>query len=269
MFTKNEELLFIFILITFVFVVFVALIVGIVFLHSKKVNRLFREKLLREQRFEQELVQSQLEVSEEVRLHVARDLHDNIGTLSSLVKINLELMTVSTEPLQKQEYLSEAQSLVKVLISDVKQLSVSLNPDRITAQPLSQVVEQEVLRIRKLNRFLIDLTVTGEEWPIAANRQLIIYRLCQELLHNILKHANAYHVNIELAFGKDLLTITLADDGKGFDMNEKQVRQNGVDGSGLINLNKRVKLIGGTLYLDSAPGNGTRCIIQVPPSSTA
>lgn len=268
MFGKNEELQIVFIITTLVFVVFVGLIVCIILLHSRKVNRLFKEQLSLKMQYEQGILQSRLEVSEQVRVEVARELHDNISTLSSLIKINLNLINPNDSSEKNEKYIHESRELIKVLITEVKQLSVSLNSDRINALGLSQSLKNEIVRLEKLNLFSIIYQVNGEEWIISPDRQIIIFRVCQELLHNILKHAYPKNVSVRLDFANEKLEINMQDDGKGFDMSLQNREVSGTDGSGLINLPNRIKLIGGTIYWDSAPGKGTRSIVQIPKISS-
>lgn len=249
---ENQEILFVFIAATLVFFILVAIIIAVVFLQSRKMNKLYKEK--------EQLLQSQLEVAENIRKQVARELHDNIGTLSSLIKINLDLIGTTPEALKKQEFINESKSLIRTLITDVKHLSLNLNSDRITAIPFSKALEEEIMRVKKLQLFQIALSITGEEQVMEADRQLILYRLCQELLHNIVKHSRASNASFSVVFEKEMLSISVEDDGIGFDVGN----QLSLQGSGLINLQMRTKLIGGSLYLDSTPGKGTRCSIQIP-----
>ena len=239
------------------------LILFIIYFQRKKYEH--REALVSaEERNKRQLMQSKLEVAEQTRLYIAQELHDNIATLSSLLKININLASSEADEQKRLDFLNQSKELAKTLTTEIKQLSVALNTDRIVQMGLGQSVSLEIERIRKLNLFQLIYTIRGEEWLIPADRQIIIFRICQELLHNILKHAHPQKVTIELTFSPSLLTIDIQDDGRGFNMASGQDAPAGTDGSGLINLPNRVKLIGGTLYLNSAPGQGTRSTIQIP-----
>lgn len=211
-----------------------------------------------------QLVQSKLEVAEETRLYIARELHDNIGTLSSLIKINLNLLSEEKDETKKTAFLAESKELAKTLITEVKQLSVSLNTERLVRMSFSQLLNLEVERIRKLNLFIVEYGCSGEEWSITPDSQLILYRVCQEILHNIIKHADPFKVCINLNFERSLLTLRISDDGNGFLMETEQTGKQVSSGSGLLNIYARIHLIGGKLLLDSSPGKGTKYYIELP-----
>lgn len=239
------------------------LIIFIIYFQKKKYEH--KEALVSvEEKNKRQLMQSKLEVAEQTRLYIAQELHDNIATLSSLLKINLSLIASTADEQKKHDLINQSKELAKTLTMEVKQLSVTLNTDRIIQMGLGQAIGLEVQRMQKLNLFEIVYSIHGEEWLIPADRQIIIFRICQELLHNILKHAQPQKVSIILDFAPSMLTIDIQDNGKGFNMASTRTVPVGTDGSGLINLPNRVKLIGGTLYLDSAPGQGTRSLIQIP-----
>jgi signal transduction histidine kinase len=241
----------------------VVLIFFVMYFQRKKYEH--KEELLSTQeKNKRQLMQSKLEVAEQTRLYIAQELHDNISTLSSILKINIGLVLSETNEQKKIELLNQSNDLARTLTTEIKQLSVALNTDRIVQMGISQAIGMEITRIRKLNLFDVLYNVTGEEWLIPADRQIIIFRICQELLHNILKHASPQKVEVTLDFTPDRLVIDIKDNGKGFVMEDRPVPAAGTDGSGLINLPNRVKLIGGALYLDSAPGKGTHSTIQIP-----
>lgn len=250
---------------TIVLFVFVpAVLVALVLFFQKKKYRQKQQLLRIEQESQQQAIQARLEVEEQTRLYIIRELHDNISTAASLVKINLGLLSATEDTRKKAQYLTESQTLIKNLITDIKQLSVSLDPGRISSIPFSRALKDEVDRIRKLGLFDIQYSVSGEEWPVPPDSQIIIYRVCQEWLHNIIKYANASEVEILVSFMPDQLDLHITDNGSGFDINTGRPDNGGIDGSGIINLHKRIKIIGGNIYLDSTPGRGTRCYLQIP-----
>ncbi len=246
----------IFFILSLLFIVFVLI--------SQKKKNQHKELLLSiEEKFKEQLLQSQLEVAEQTKVYIARELHDNISTLLSLVKMNLHLATDSKSAERMEELLSESKELVRTIISDVKQLSVNLNTDRIGELGMVKLLQLEVDRLLKLKLFEVRYQVEGEEWNLPADKQVILYRVCQELLHNILKHAQPDAVTVHLDFTPEKLTINISDNGLGFDRSIAPVKA-GANGSGLINLRNRAKLIGALFFINSTPGNGTNCYIEVP-----
>jgi len=99
----------------------------------------------------------------------------------------------------------------------------------------------------------------GQEYRLEPSRETVVYRIVQESLNNVLKHARASEVRIVVAFGPDNLRIGISDNGMGFD-----VMQQGGDGAGLKNMKKRIALIGGSLNIASEAGAGTRLDLIVP-----
>lgn len=261
----NSEEVFIAILASIGLFICIALVLILFIIHFQNKKYAHKEELLSTaEENKRQLVQSKLEVEEQTRLYIARELHDNIGTLSSLIKINLNLISTSNSEERKSILLSESKDLVKSLIGEVKQLSVTLNTDRITKMSLSQAIQLETSRVQKLNLFIVDFSVEGEEWSIPGDKQIIVYRICQELLHNIIKHAKPFKVTIAIKFEKQTLHICIEDDGVGFYSTNGSAQANFLDGSGLMNIYSRIGLIGGKFFIESMPGKGTKCYIELP-----
>jgi signal transduction histidine kinase len=264
----NQEVLITIIASVFLFILLCGMILRFLFLYQKKKFRHAEQLVEMEKKYQEETLRSQLEVQEQTRIYIGRELHDNIGTLSSLIKMNLNLAETADSEEKKKEWIEESKEIVKKLITEVKQLSRELNTDRIADMVFLNMLSQDIERIRKLNLFAINFSTEGEEWPIPPDRKIILYRVCQELLHNIIKHAKPATVNFSVEFDKERLRLTIKDDGVGF--NTAAVSGDGKDGpgSGLINLRNRATLIGGNLFIDSSPGNGTKCYIEVPFTNT-
>ncbi len=262
---ENQQEIFVAIIASIGLFICIAIVLVSFVFHFQKKKYQHKEQLISiEEKNKQQLVQSRLEVEEQTKLYIARELHDNIGTLSSLIKINLNLISSAGTEEKRSELLSESTDLIKTLITDVKQLSLSLNTDRITKMSISKAIQLETTRLQKLNLFIVEYSCEGDEWPIPGDKQIVLYRICQELLHNIIKHAKPFKVSVILRFTKELLHITITDDGAGFTIHHPSATVNELNGSGLVNIYNRVGLLGGKLILDSAPGKGTKCYIEVP-----
>ncbi len=238
-----------------------SLIIYFIIAYRKKqrINQIENKRLQRQ--FSEQLLQSQLEVAEQTRHYISEELHDNIGALASLIKMNIGLIESSIEATKKQLIITESKELIKHLITDVKQLSISLDTNRIANTTITEAIEKEVKRLQKLDAFSTSISILGEEINIPDDKRIILFRICQELLHNILKHAKPKNVTVSLQFTQNQLTIIITDDGIGFDIDTTMQQRNS---SGLINLYNRAKLIGGSLYLKSNVQLGTHCTIQIP-----
>ncbi|MGB8191929.1 MAG: ATP-binding protein [Chitinophagaceae bacterium] len=258
---QTDQIIALVVGITFFFLLVAGLLVLYIYVYNNKKKKHIQERTEMQKQFENTLLQSQLEVQEQTRQYIAEELHDNVGALSSLIKINLNLLSQATSEERRVDLIEESKTLVKTMIGDLKQLVIGLNTSVIKNQGFVNAISYEVEHIEKLQLFNISLLVTGEEKALSDDRQIILYRICQELLHNIVKHAQPAKVEMIMTFEKDRLNIRLSDDGIGFDIAEASKKRGA---SGLTNLQNRARLIGGSLYLNSQPGKGTDCIIQIP-----
>ena len=258
---QTNQIIAIVVGITLFFLLVAGLLVLYIYVYNNKKKQHIEERIKMQKQFENILLQSQLEVEEQTRQYIAEELHDNVGALSSLIKINLNLLSQAASVEKRGELIEDSKALMKTLIGNLKQLVIGLNTNVIKNHGLVNAVRNDVQRIEKLQLFSISLSVTGEEISLSDDRQLILYRICQELMNNIVKHAQPSTVNMTMAFGKDELSIQLTDDGVGFDT---VAALKNINASGLTNLHNRARLIGGTLTLNSSPGKGTECIIHIP-----
>lgn len=223
----------------------------------------FHHKLETQQlqiQFSQTLLQSQLEIQEQTLQHISNELHDNIAQVASVIKMNLHTIKFNDihKAEEKVEYTGE---LVKQLIADIKGLSVNLNGDRVVKIGLVKALETEIERINKTELYTAVFETDNNIPPIDDDKIIILYRMVQETLNNMVKHSEAKEIRLKLNCTENLLRLFLSDDGKGFNVEEKL--KNGT-GAGLQNLQKRAKLINATLTINSEPGNGTAVTIEYP-----
>lgn len=249
----TESLYYIAVVASFVFFSLTVFIIYISVFHNKKKSV-----------FRQELAKAQLEIKEQTLRDIAYELHDNLGQVASLIKINLNTLQLSDYEKSTQK-IEDTKELVRQLILDLKSLSISLNSDRVVQLGFFKIVEQEVERLNKLGQLRVELTQEGPAPIINSNTTVILYRMVQELLNNILKHSAASQVTISLVASKNYFTLVIFDNGTGFDLTEKLKS----GGSGLLNLQGRAKLIGADLSIKSTPGEGTQVRIELPFNSDA
>jgi len=260
----NEEIILTIFLGTLLILFFAFCIVFLFILFKNKNNQNIREKEETKRHFTQTLLQSQLEIKEQTLKHIAYELHDNLGQIASLIKINLNTLQLenSEKSVQKIEATKE---LTRQLIADLKSLSISLNSDRIAQLGLVKGLEDETERLNKTGQFKAVLEV-GESMPkINENATIILYRMAQEILNNIVKHSAATHVSISLQVKENLFTLVICDDGVGFNTEDKLKS----GGSGLLNLQSRAKLIQAMFSIQSSPGDGTTICIELPIDNNA
>lgn len=243
-----ENLYYIIIIATFVFFFLTFFIVYIaIFINKRKF--LFRQELLR----------AQIEIKEQTLKHIAYELHDNLGQIASLIKINLNTLQLGDINKAEQK-IEDTKGLVRQLITDLKSLSVSLNSDRVFQIGILKSLENEVEQLNKTGQFETTLLQEGTIPALDGNTTIILYRMVQETINNIVKHSGAKRISIRLQSVGNLFTLVCSDDGVGFDTEEK-VKSGG---SGLMNLQNRAKLINAQLTIQSSPNNGTTISIELP-----
>jgi hypothetical protein len=205
-------------------------------------------------------LQTEIEIRELTLAHISRELHDNLGQIASLIKINLNMVSnsVSTEDRAKVE---ESIDLLKRLIGDIKALSLSLNSESIGRMGLFAALLSDVERINRMGSLKVTLHCKNTLPHLKPDTVVFLYRMCQEVLNNTLKHAEASQAEVTLDQEGEMLTLCVSDNGKGFD---PQTAIHNGNGSGLANLNKRCRLIGATLRIDSGPGKGVKICITLP-----
>jgi signal transduction histidine kinase len=215
--------------------------------------------------FNQILLQSKLEIQEQTLDHIAKELHANFSHLVSLININLAAILAESHGKVK-ENIQETKSLAKQLMADLKVLSVSLNSDYLIKTGFSKALSSELDRLSKTGRYKVTLSKTGQEYRIKSDREIILYRLCQETLNNIVKHSGAKIIHVSLDYSSSSFKVQITDDGKGFDVDLIEENNSEQGSTGLINMKNRARLINGELVISSEPGKGTSVSVLVPSS---
>lgn len=252
------------IIITTVLVLFFSIaIVYFLFLYQRKKFRHQQELSDIREAFNQTLLQSKLEIQEQTLDHISKELHANISHLVSLININLsEILPQSSN--EQRETIKESKSLAKQLMAELKALSATLNTDHIMHIGLVKAVENELTRIAKTRKYEITIIKTGEEFRLLAEHEIILFRLCQEVLNNIVKYSNASKVTAGFSFSPDHFLLTIADNGAGFDVEEAMGQCWEKQSTGLLNMQKRASSINADFNINSKIGEGTVVSIKIP-----
>lgn len=201
--------------------------------------------------YEKELRIVENEVQEQVLTNVARELHDNIGQLLTLIRLQLEQEKLDNEDIAQK--LAPVDNTLSDTIDQVRLLSHSLNTDYLETQGLNYAIEKEADRLSQLRRLKVHWSTDGIEPAFDKGKRIMIFRMLQEVLNNALKHATAKNIYITMQGGNGFM-LEIRDDGRGFD--KEQVLASG-KGSGLNNLQKRAKLAGISLDITAATGKGS------------
>ncbi|WP_373010660.1 sensor histidine kinase [Mucilaginibacter sp.] len=227
----------------------------ITIVYRKRRNTQLIENIELKAAFRQELLKAQNEIQEQTLTNVSREIHDNITQVLSFVKLNLA-MTGTLSEFEKAQKVNESRKLVAQAIADLRDLSKSMSFEHIVKLGLVTTIEIEAGRISKSGIVNVAFVVEGDTYPLGDQRELVLFRIFQEALNNVLKHSGAKLLKINLQYSEQIFTLTIADDGAGFLNNDLQK-----DGSGLKNMRSRATLIGAVLTINSEPGKG--CCIKI------
>lgn len=224
-------------------VIFVFLFV----IFQKKKNVLLLKQAEDKKQFEKEISESQVEIREQILRNISWELHDNIGQLLTLAKIQLQ--SVAENP----ENIDDINDNLTNILAEVRSLSKVINPDFITNINLGDAIQLEIDRFNRLNYIKSTFIMEGDHFEIDPKSEIVIFRILQEFFSNTVKHSRATELKVYLSYLDNKMTILAQDNGKGFDKNK--IVQNGI---GLNNMKKRGNLINADVSIDSEIDQGTK-----------
>ncbi len=244
------------ILITGVSFLMLMLVIAVVLLfriYLKRKNKLLLEKELMGIQFEQTLLQSKLEIQEQTFRDISQELHDNIGQMLSLVSINLNTLNAP----QETDKIAKMDELLGKALTDLRNLSHSLDADYIRNNGWTGLVIKLLNNLEATGKFNTSVELDEELPSLGTEKPIILFRMVQEVINNIMKHANAKTIYLKGKKENNKLVITIKDDGKGFAGNMIS------EGAGLNNLHNRAKMINAELAINSQPAQGTLVTISI------
>jgi two-component system sensor histidine kinase UhpB len=208
-----------------------------------------------------------LEVQEAERRHLARELHDEFGQL--LATINLHLHAArGVAGAEAKQHLEEATFLLQRAGAQVRSLALELRPTMLESAGVDATLRW--LAEQHQSRTGIATEVVGRLVDdVPGDLAICCFRVAQEALTNVVQHAAARHVSIELSRGDDALELIVRDDGVGFDVATKLEQATQRGRLGLLGMKERVQILGGSLKVDSAAGRGTEIRVSLPLAKSA
>lgn len=223
-----------------------------------KQKLLLQKEILRQQEITTKQI---LEAEEKERQRIAKDLHDGVGQMMSAAKMNLSAFENDIQFSSESQKLSFDRiiSMVDESCKEVRAASHQMMPNVLLKSGLASAVSDFIDKIdeRKLR---ITLHTEGLNERLEENTEVTLYRIIQESVHNVIKHAQASTLDISLMKDAEGISVSIEDNGKGFDT--KQVNKD--EGLGLKNMQARTEFLKGTIDIDSSPGRGTLIAIFLP-----
>lgn len=222
-------------------------------IYLKRKNKLLLEKERMNIQFEQTLLQSKLEIQEQTFAYISGELHDNVGQVLSLLSINLNTLQAPQDT-GKIKLMDE---LLTKALTDLRNLSHSLDADYIRNNGWPSPVRKLLQHLENTGKYITQVQI-GDNLPSLGNeRPIILFRMIQEIINNITKHAAADTIFFGAQTQNGMLVITIQDNGKGYNLPDNS------KGAGLRNLENRSRLINAGLAVDSEPGKGTIVTISI------
>lgn len=243
------------------------LIMSFLLFYQKRYTQHQHELNTVKEKYNQEILQTQLEIKEQTLQNISQEIHDNIGQVLSLAKLNLSTLPAIEEPSVATK-LTNTKELVSKAIQDLRNLSKTLDSDRVSEAGLYQALRFEMEQIEKTGAFTTRVQLKGTERQLEHPKEIIIFRIAQEALNNVIKHARAQTIIVTVTYLSQQFLLTITDDGIGFDVPALQQIEVYQKGSGLRNMYNRAKLIGGQLSIHSVPGQGTVTSLHLSLSQT-
>ncbi|MBU6158135.1 MAG: sensor histidine kinase [Bacteroidetes bacterium] len=226
----------------------------VLILNQKKFH--FKKKLVKvESDFQKSMLLTQLEIQEQTFQQISREIHDHIGQRLSLARLYINEYSSHSDS-DQLDSVHESSSLIEEAISDLKQLSRSLTANLIRDEGLLHALKLEINRVNKVTSIDINFFQEGDLPFMSSENELILFRIIQESLQNIIRHAEASKVDIHLIHCTEQLSLIIKDDGKGFDP-EAQASPKPGTGAGLANMRNRAALLQGAMKIIAQPGQGT------------
>ena len=219
-----------------------------------RLTRAFNEMLDRLESERRASWQRAIEAQESERLRVAQELHDEIG--QSLTALKLLLSRALKSPDDRAEALTEATQITEQTLAEVREIARRLRPETLDELGLTSALADLAQRSERYSELRIERQLTGKLPQIDRSTEVVIYRVAQESLTNVIRHSGARHVLIQLAHDDGQLVLSVSDDGMGL--------RNAAPSHGIKGMQERALMIGGRLDLDAAPGAGTEVRLTVP-----
>jgi signal transduction histidine kinase len=237
---------------TIVVVVLTIFIIYFVIIHHKVLQKFNWER----QNFEQELLQTKIEIRDSTLDLVASELHDNIGQIAALLKINLSMLSKNLEG-ENQTNVEDAITLTRQMITDIKSLSFNIKGEKRDTIDLIKSITNDVERINKIGYLSLNFSCDSVLPMLKQEVEIFLYRMAQEILNNILQHSQATEAFINIISQKEEVELIFSDNGKGFEPESLNLLPSGQKRFGIANLRKRCEILGATFNIESKINSGT------------
>jgi len=249
----KSEIIFAIIAATILTLFVVGYIIRLILLFQRRRQQHTLEITDMKNKYSQELLKSQLEIQEQTLRTISQEIHDNIGQVLSLAKLQLYSLKENCT----QAELQPTKELIAKSINDLRDLSKSLNPDRIADIGLMESIRHELQLLQKTNAIDTSFEVRGQMQRLEPEKKIIVFRIFQELMNNTIRHSQATAMQVVMDYQPGFLHLAISDNGKGFDDGAQR-------GIGLKSMQNRAGMINAALCVQSKPGEGVLAELTIP-----
>jgi two-component system NarL family sensor kinase len=236
-----------------------AIVIFVVFYQKRMIKEQMTRQAL-EFEYQQKMLQAELESQETERRRLAADLHDSIGGMLSTIRVGLATMA---RMLPEPQSIDQTKQMLDDTITSVRRISRDLMPSTLEKFGLIHALKELCERFSATSKIEINFIQDGDFNSLDKTRELMIFRIVQELLNNAVKHSQAREINVSLK-ASSKLCVTVQDDGVGFDAEAlKKDTQNG-KGLGLFNIENRARLLGAKVEYGTEMKQGSKTILTLP-----
>lgn len=207
-------------------------------------------------------IDAMIEGQEKERQRIANDLHDNLGSLLATLKLHFQNLKVKKDRLKEEEdrLLKQTDDLIDEAYRQVRSIAHAKNAGVHAQEGLLPAVKNFASKVSASNKLVIEVEDSGMDDRLENSMEIMIFRIIQELITNVIKHADASEATIHLTHYGDAINILVEDDGMGFVLEDVKPKE----GMGIYSIQKRVEHFGGTVDFESIPNKGTSVVINMP-----
>ena len=259
----NSDIIIMIVSGTAVLLILLAFIISFSFLYKNRQAKYQREMESVIQHYNQEILKTQLEIREQTLKYIAEEIHDNVGQVLSLAVLNLSAIDLNDIDKAHQR-IERITGLVEKSVADLRNLSKAMDYENINQLGLAAAVAFELEMLEKSGMYKTRLVLSGQETKLTGSREIVIYRIIQESLNNVIKHAKANFVVVNLEYSPDCLMLQVIDNGMGIQPSDPDLHEFQKNGSGIRNMKNRAEMIGALLTVQSEYGKGTSIQLNVP-----
>jgi signal transduction histidine kinase len=227
------------------------------FVFNRKRLKFIIEKQEAQRQVEFEFAKIRIENQEHLLKNISWELHDNIGQLLSVSKMQLSMLPDRKNESDKK-IVNDTIDIISRVLEDIRSLSKSLNTESIGFMGLTKATGFEIERLNRLKFINAKFEIRGDIVKLENDDEIVIFRIIQELMSNVIKHAKASDFEIVFYFEKDVLKITATDNGVGMKTKTENY------GLGLKNIVSRINLLGGSINFENRKEGGLRTNIECP-----